>query len=121
MKVQTESNTTSKDFANFGPIPILLRTTFHPTLFMYDASLDDTIANGFAYDVLCVFLGVKMELDADIAQRDAGIRERKSPYACFDDILTEANNERVSAVLLKLSGMLREGTLELGQGPGSNS
>jgi len=40
---------------------------------MYDATFDHTIPNGLAHDVLGVFLGIQVKLDADVAQRDPGV------------------------------------------------
>jgi hypothetical protein len=42
---------------------------------VYDATFDHTIPNGLSHDVLRVLLGIKVKLDADVAQGDPRIRE----------------------------------------------
>jgi hypothetical protein len=73
VQVKTKTNTPSEHFANFRTITALLCSTFHPSLFVHNSTFDDTVPNGFPDDVLCIFLRVEVELDADIPERYAGI------------------------------------------------
>jgi hypothetical protein len=73
---------------------------------VYDATFDHTIPNGLAYDVFRVLLGIKVKLDADVAQGDTRIRERKSSDSGLDDILAEADDEGVCLVNFELCCML---------------
>jgi hypothetical protein len=40
---------------------------------MNNPALNDTVTNGFANDIFCVFFGVQVQLDADITKGDAGV------------------------------------------------
>lgn len=103
----------SENLADFGPVPALLAITLHPTLLVDDAALDDPIADGLADDVLRIFLRVKMELHADVAEGDTRVRERETADACLDDVLAKADDERVRLVRFELSRVLRQRRLEL--------
>lgn len=69
VQLQTVRYPLSKDFADLRTIPALLAITFHPSLLMHDTALDNTIPNSFTDNVLCVFLGIKVEFEANISQR----------------------------------------------------
>ena len=71
VKLETVLNTTHEDFADFEAVAALLRATLQPTLFVRDVAVDDTITDCLADNVLSILLGVKMQLDADVAERDA--------------------------------------------------
>jgi hypothetical protein len=62
-----------------------------------------------------------VELDANVSERDARVRERESTNARLYNVLTQPHDERVSLVGLELSGMLCEGSLELRKGAGPHS
>lgn len=80
---------------------------------MHDAALNDPIANGLPDDVLSVLFRVQMELDADISQGDARVREGEAADTGLDDVLAQTHNQCVRFVCFKLCGVLGEGCLEL--------
>ena len=88
---------------------------------MYDAALDDTIANRLTDDVLGIFLRVEMQFDAYIAQRDTGVRKRETADSCLDYVLSESRDERVSPIGLKASRVRRKRRLELRKGASTDS
>ena len=87
---------------------------------MYDAALDDTIANRLTDDVLGIFLRVEMQFDAYIAQRDTGVRKRETADSCLDYVLPESCDERVSLISLKASRVRRKCRLELRKRAGTD-
>ena len=87
---------------------------------MYDAALDDPIANRLTDDVLGIFLRVEMQFDAYIAQRDTGVRKRETADSCLDHVLPEPGDERVSLISLKASRVRRKGRLELRKRAGTD-
>ena len=68
VQFQTVRYPLPKDLADLGTIPTLLAIAFHPSLLMHNTALDNTIPNSFTDNILCVFLGIQMELEADISQ-----------------------------------------------------
>ena len=54
-----------------------------------------------------------MKLDADVTQRDAGVREGETADTGFDDILAKTRNQCVGLVRLELGGVLGQCRLEL--------
>ena len=74
MQLQTISDPSAEHFADLGAVPVLPSFTFHPTLLMDDPTLDDAISDGFADNIFCILLGVQVELETDIAQRNTRIR-----------------------------------------------
>ena len=115
VQLQTVLNTTREHVADLGAIPTLLAAAFHPALLVHDAALDDAVANRLADNVLRVLLRVEVEFDADVAQRDARVREREPAHAGLDDVLPQTHDEGVRLVGLKLCRMPRQRGLELGE------
>lgn len=73
---------------------------------MYDATLDHTVPNGFADDVLCILLRIKVKLDTDVAKGDPRIRERKPSDPSLDHILAESDDKGICLVGFELCSML---------------
>lgn len=73
--VQLEAvlNTAHEDFADLEAVAALLGAALQPALLVRDVTVNDTVTNRLADDILCVFFRVKMELDADIPERDARV------------------------------------------------
>ena len=80
---------------------------------MHNLALNDAVADRLTNDVLRVFLRVEVELDADVAQRDARVREREPAHAGLDDVLPQVSDERVGPVPLELARVFREDGLEV--------
>lgn len=116
MQVQTEPDSPPEPFADFGSIATLRTTALHPPFLVHNPSLNDTIPDGFANDILCVFFGVEVQFHADIAKRYAGIRKREATNTGLDDILPETDDESVSLVTFELRGVSGEGRLKFGEG-----
>ena len=87
---------------------------------MYDAALDDTIANRLTDNVLGVFLRIEMQFDAYIAQRNTGVRKRETADSCLDYVLPEPGDKRVSLISLKASRVRRKRRLELRKRAGTD-
>lgn len=102
MQLETISDTSAEHFTDFRAIPILSPLTFYPTFLMDDATLDHAISDGFTDDVLCIFFGIQVEFETNIAQGNPRIGQRKAPNTGLDDVLPEPNDKRVRLVSLKL-------------------
>lgn len=113
MQLQAIPNPPREHIANLRAISALLATALHPPLLVHDAPLDDTISDGLAHNVLGVFLRVEVQLNADVAEGDARVREGEPADTCFYDILTKADDKSVSFVGFKLGSVLRQRGLEL--------
>ena len=87
---------------------------------MHDLALDDAVADRLADDVLRVLLRVEVELDADVAQRDARVREREPAHAGLDDVLPQTHDEGVRLVGRELRLVFFERGLELLERSGSD-
>ena len=74
VQLQTVVDAPREHVADLRPVSTLLPTAFHPALLVYDAAFDDAISDRLPNDVLRVLLRVKVQLHADVPQRDAGIR-----------------------------------------------
>lgn len=64
------SDPTAENLCDFVPVPTLIPAALHPALLVHNPAVDDAVADRLADDVLCVFLRIKVELDADVAERD---------------------------------------------------
>jgi len=69
VQLQTVRYSLSKDLADLRTVPTLLSIAFHPSLLVHNAALDDTIPDSFTNNILCVFLGIQMELETNISER----------------------------------------------------
>jgi hypothetical protein len=65
---------------------------------MDDGRVDHTVLDRLADDVLSVLFRVEVELQADVAQRDARVSQGELSDARFDHILSEARDERQGRV-----------------------
>jgi len=65
---------------------------------MDDSRIYHTVLDCLTDDVLGVLFRVEVELEADVAQRDARVCKGKLPDARFDYVLSEARDERQSCV-----------------------
>ena len=71
VQFQTVAYSPGKDLANFNTVSSLLTAAFHPSILVNYATLDDAVTNGFADNVLCVFLGIEMEFDTNVPEGNA--------------------------------------------------
>ena len=69
VQLQTVRYSFSKDLADLRPVPTFLSIAFHPSLLVHNATLDDTVSDGFTDNILCIFLGIQMELETNISER----------------------------------------------------
>jgi hypothetical protein len=90
MQLQAIPNSTREHLTNFRSVPSLLPATLHPALLMHDTTLDDTITDCLSDNIFSILLRVQVQFDANVAQRDAGVRKRETADARFDHILPEA-------------------------------
>lgn len=117
VQTQTERNAAPENVADFCTIPAagLGRVALHPARLVHDASLDNAVANGLADNVLRVLLRVEVQLETDIAQRDAAVAQREPADAGLDDVLTQTEDERVRLVRGELGRVRGERRLELAE------
>jgi hypothetical protein len=120
VQLQAIPNAAREHLADLRAISCLLATALHPAFLVYDAALDDTVANRLTNDVLGVLLRVEMQFDAYIAQRDTGVRKRETADACFNYVLPEPRDERVSLISLEASRVRRKCRLELRKRAGAD-
>jgi hypothetical protein len=73
VQLQAETNTPCEHIADFRTITTLLDTTLHPPLLVYYSALNNAIPDSLANDVLRVFLGIQVELDTNIPERNARV------------------------------------------------
>ena len=105
VQLQTVVDTPREHVADLRPVPTLLPTTFHPALLVHDAAFNDAVPNRLPDDVLRVLLRVKVQLHANVSQRDAGIRQGEPSDSSLDNILAQPDDERVRLVSLELGGI----------------
>ena len=109
MQFQTIRNPPLKRLPHLRPVPRLLPDALHPALVVHDLRVDHAVADRLAHDVLRVLLRVEVQLDADVAERDARVGEREAADARLDNVLTQPDDERLGAVGLELGGVGSEG------------
>ncbi len=66
-------------------VHIPCHSTLHESSSMVDSRVDHSILDCFRDDVLRIFLGVKMKLDADICKGDTRVGEGDGTEGSFDD------------------------------------
>lgn len=115
VQLQAILDTAREDIADLRAVSALLAAALHPALLVHNAALDDAIADRLADDVLRILLRVEVQLHADVAERNARVREREPPDARLDDVLAQAHDHSVGPVLLEHRRILRKGRLKLGQ------
>lgn len=93
----------------------------HPTFLVHDSGVDNTILDSLANNVFCVFFRIKVELEADVPERDAGVGEGQLADAGLDDVLSEAGNQSQGAVCCETGTPSRDGCLKLVKGASTYS
>ena len=91
--------------------------TLHEALLVVDHGVNDAVANGLGDDVLGVLLRVEVELGRDVAERDATVREGDGAQGCLDDVVAQAQDERVIRVGVEGGRVRCEREVELCQVP----
>jgi hypothetical protein len=113
VELHTVPDPAREDLGDFRAVGTLVRAALHPAALVHDAAVDDAVADRLANDVLRVLLAVEVELDADVPERDARVREREPADPRLDHVLPEACDERVRLVRLELRRVRRQCGLEL--------
>jgi len=75
---------------------------------VYDATLNDTIANNLPDDVPGVLPRTEMQFDAYVAQRNPRVRKRETADSCLDCVLPQPRDERVPLIGLEAGGVRRK-------------
>ena len=82
----------------FRPALSLISSRDHPPLFVDYGRIDHTVLDRLADNVLGVLFRVEVELQANVAQRDARVGQGELSDACLDDVLSQARDERQSCL-----------------------
>ena len=114
MQLQAKSNPAPKHVHHLWSIPLhssrglgtlplrpaltLITSRNHPPLFMDDSRIYHTVLDRLSDDVLGVLFRVEVELEADVAQRDARVGKGEFSDPRFDYVLPEARDERQRCV-----------------------
>ena len=88
---------------------------------MVDGRINDPVTNGLGDNVLRVLFRVKMQFDADVRERYAGICEGDGPQRGLDNEVPKAEDKKVSAVGEEGGFVGGEGFLECRDVAGSDS
>jgi hypothetical protein len=82
-----------------GGVDITNLLALHEPVLVVKRGLNHTVPNSLGHNVLGRLFAVKSEAKTDIAQRDTGVRQRHHTNTGLDDILSEAQNQGVCAIL----------------------
>lgn len=124
VQLQAEVDSLPKNLSRLGRLEqVDLLLADEPALLVVDPDTraDDAVPNGLGDDVLCVLLVVELQLDADVPERNLGIRLRDLGEARLDDVMSETKNERVGAFGVEGRAVHRERGLESREVTNSNS
>lgn len=124
VQLQAEVDSLPKHLSRLGRLKqVDLLLADEPAFLVVDPNTraDDAVPDGLGDDVLCVLLVVELQLDANVPERNLGVRLRDLGEARLDDVVSETEDERVGAFGVESRAVRRKGGLESREVTNSNS
>jgi hypothetical protein len=84
-----------------GRVNVSSHLCLHEALLVVDRCLYHAVADRLGYNVLGRLFALQTEADANVTERDTRVGQRQHTDASLDDILSQAEDQGVSAVLLE--------------------
>lgn len=116
MQSQASSDTVVKGLTGFScSIDIADLLALHVSMLAIQRSLNHTIANCLSDNVFSRLLATEMQANANIAERNARVRQRHHADTRLDDVLAQTQNQRVGAIAAERLGVIGNSRLKVFQ------